>query len=372
MKRKYKFLSCITGISVAILGFYNISYAQLLMGGDAFYEFRINPYSDIKYFLDTSSTSKYTAHTDAYNNAISKFDNIDGTNISFKQVNNKEDALIEFGSVNSPKEEWVGIAKIAYNEFTKPVPKVTGSSVFLNEYNIVTSNLNNNHIFEIALHELGHTFGLIHQNQSYDNDTIMAPYIIQRKEGRTDLTTADKQNIISAYPTIYDWKNHWAKETIKIFLDKGYVSGYGEGIVKPDNPVTRAEFVTILNNVFGLTESSNKVFSDTTTHWAKESIDIAVTKGICQGKSSTMFDPNGHITREEAAVMVANYKQLSDWDLDKLSTYKDAYKVSTWAKNYVEATIENGYMNGYSDGTYKPKGKLTRAEAMVILNRIDK
>ena len=167
-----------------------------------------------------------------------------------------------------------------------------------------------------------------------------------------------------------DIKNHWAKSTIKDFVDKGYVNGYSDNTFKPNNDITRAEFVVIVNNVFGLTKSSGKIFNDTKSHWAKSAIDIAITNGVCSGKSTTEFKPNDKITREEASVIISNYKKISDINLDKLNKYKDANKVSSWAKSSVEGMIENGYMGGYSDNTFRPKDKITRAEAVVTLSRV--
>jgi len=69
--------------------------------------------------------------------------------------------------------------------------------------------------------------------------------------------------------------------------------------------------------------------------------------------------------------MIANYKKLADINHDKLNKYKDKSQVSSWAKNSVEGMIEREYMSGYSDGTFKPKGKITRAEAVVTLSRVN-
>ena len=80
--------------------------------------------------------------------------------------------------------------------------------------------------------------------------------------------------------TLNDVRGHWADETITKMVGEKVIAGYPDGTFKPDNSITRAEFVSILNNVFGLTKSSGKVFSDTKTHWAKISIDIAVTNGV--------------------------------------------------------------------------------------------
>ena len=125
-----------------------------------------------------------------------------------------------------------------------------------------------------------------------------------------------------------DTKGHWAEAEISKFNDLGYISGYEDKTFKPNNSVTRAEFVKILNNVFGLTKSSGIVFTDTENHWAKNEIDIAVTNGVCKGKSTTEFKPNDSITREEAALMISNYEKLEDDNHNKLNAFNDAENVS--------------------------------------------
>lgn len=168
-----------------------------------------------------------------------------------------------------------------------------------------------------------------------------------------------------------DTSKHWAKHEIEKFYGKDYIGGYEDNTFRADNKITRAEFVKIFNKYFGLINSSGKEFKDTKQHWAKHDIDVAVTNGVCNGKTQTEFKPNDFITREEAAVMIANYKKIADINLDKLSKYNDANKVSDWAKSSIEGNIENGYLGGYSDNTIKPKNNITRAEAVVMISRVN-
>lgn len=169
-----------------------------------------------------------------------------------------------------------------------------------------------------------------------------------------------------------DIKGHWAESQIINFVSNGYVGGYPDSTFRPNNSITRAEFVKIFNKYFGLTKTSGKVFNDTTTHWAKSEIDIAVTNGVANGVSATEFKPDEPITREQAAVMICNYKKISDKNHDKINKYSDKGNVSSWAKDSVEGVIEKGYMSGYSDNTFRPKNNITRAEAVVTLSRIIK
>ena len=167
-----------------------------------------------------------------------------------------------------------------------------------------------------------------------------------------------------------DIKGHWAESQINEFISNGHINGYNDGTFKPNNSITRAEFVKIFNKYFGLTKTSGKVFNDTKNHWAKIEIDIAVTNGVCNGVSETEFRPNDPITREQAAKMISNYMKLDDSNHDKLDKYSDKNKVSSWALNSVEGIIEKGYMNGYEDKTFRPNNSITRAEAVVTLSRV--
>lgn len=192
--------------------------------------------------------------------------------------------------------------------------------------------------------------------------------IVIKTDGNT--ATINGNNVdTSGMPS--DITGHWAESQIKDFISKGYLNGYPDGTFKPQASIKRAEFVKILNKVFGLTTKSGKVFDDTVWHWAKDEIDIAVTNGVCQGTSSTTFEPDAPITREAAAKMIANYKKISDTHHNKINGYNDGSQTANWAINEVEAILEAGYMNGYSDtNTFKPKNNITRAEAVVTLGRV--
>ena len=169
-----------------------------------------------------------------------------------------------------------------------------------------------------------------------------------------------------------DINGHWAYNQIYDFMNKGYINGYPDGTFRPENSITRAEFVKILNKTFNLRNGSGKVFNDTVNHWAKKEIDIAVTNGVCNGTSSTTFEPDTPITREQAAKMISNYKRIADTYHNRIDSYGDGWTVSIWAKDAVESMLEAGYMNGYAeDNTFRPLKNITRAEAVVTLGRVE-
>ncbi|MDU5021912.1 MAG: S-layer homology domain-containing protein, partial [Clostridiales bacterium] len=95
-----------------------------------------------------------------------------------------------------------------------------------------------------------------------------------------------------------------------------------------------------------------------------------VTNGVCKGMSNEEFSPDKPITREQASLMISNYKKIADYNYDKINRFADKLEISDWAKSGVEGVLEKGYMNGYPDNTFKPQSNITRAEAVVTLSRV--
>ena len=201
--------------------------------------------------------------------------------------------------------------------------------------------------------------------------------IVIKTDGNSATINGEKVNLVETenntnQTILNDIKGHWAESNITNFISNGYINGYADGTFKPNNSITRAEFIKIFNKYFGLTKTSGKVFNDTKTHWAKTEIDIAVTNGVANGVSKNEFNPDAPITREQAATMISNYKNLADSNHEEIYNFKDKNQISSWAKDAVEGVVERSYMNGYSDKTFKAKSNITRAEAVVTLSRVHK
>lgn len=169
-----------------------------------------------------------------------------------------------------------------------------------------------------------------------------------------------------------DIKSHWALEEINEFVNKGYISGYSDNTFRPNEKITRAEFITIVNKVFGFTEKGTENFEDVSDiDWFYKDILVAMKVGYINGYKDNTFRPNEYITREEAAKIINNIHQEEHSNFDKVSGFIDKEEISTWAIESIESMLENGYMKGYKDNTIKPKNKITRAEAVCLLNEID-
>lgn len=163
---------------------------------------------------------------------------------------------------------------------------------------------------------------------------------------------------------------HWAYASINQLCQKGAVSGYKDGSFRPDDPITRAEFITILVKALDLHATATaQNFSDTANHWAQENIATAASLGIAGGYADGSFKPDELITREQMAVMAVKAAGVTAGFGE--TAFTDNEEISFWAKGSVLAAVDAGIMTGYPDNTFRPQGNATRAEAVcVILNLI--
>ena len=181
------------------------------------------------------------------------------------------------------------------------------------------------------------------------------------------ISKKNEQGILPEEPEIIvkDIKGHWAEKDIIKLVNKKAVSGYPDGNFLPEQPITRAEFAVTLVKAYGLPLSEGKIFKDSGNHWAKDYIATANAGNIISGYNDDSFGPEDQITREQMAVMINN---AAKFDADGMSViFTDNNDISEWAKNAVERVAGNKVINGYPDGTFKPKQSTTRAEAVTVI-----
>jgi len=164
-----------------------------------------------------------------------------------------------------------------------------------------------------------------------------------------------------------DLVGHWASGSIMDLVELGVIQGYPDNSFRPDKKITRAEFVTLIIKALHLQGSADKGFADTTTHWAQDAISTVAGLGIVNGYSDNTFGPDELVTREQMATMVVRAAQIADSDSN--ISFSDGAEISSWARSALAAAITNGLLNGYLDGTLKPKGNTTRAEAATLIER---
>ena len=140
---------------------------------------------------------------------------------------------------------------------------------------------------------------------------------------------------------------------------------------RPNESITRAEFIKIVNRKFNFTEVTDVIFTDVNKDaWYYEEVKKAVKAGYIQGNGDNTFAPNNPITREEVAVIITSIMNNKQENLDKICWYKDYYMISSWATSSLEGAVSNGYM-GVLDTHIRPKDNITRAESVVVLQRVE-
>ena len=167
-----------------------------------------------------------------------------------------------------------------------------------------------------------------------------------------------------------DTETHWASDTINKFENYKIVTGYDDNTFKPDDCMTRAEFITVINKILGSEAESAKYIPDISRDdWYYHEIRKAVKLGIVQGDDQGYIHPNAPITREEAVVILGRAFKIKNAYTIKTSS-ADAYAISKWARGEFYAAVNYGYISGYEDQTLRPQGTITRAEVITIISRI--
>ena len=150
-----------------------------------------------------------------------------------------------------------------------------------------------------------------------------------------------------------------------------YVIGYPDGKVHPEGNISRAETATIFFRLLkadirdgNLTADND--FSDVSDgQWHNKAISTMAKLGIVKGRRADRFDPDASITRAEFAAICARFNTKP---VENSGSFSDIS--GHWAENEIERAAAFGWISGYPDGTFHPDARITRAEAMTMINRV--
>lgn len=169
----------------------------------------------------------------------------------------------------------------------------------------------------------------------------------------------------------------WYHDYVYDLVYRGVVNGMTATTYEPAGTLTRAQFVKLLACSLEEAETlktyeGQHPFTDSEGHWAETYIAWAKDKGIVEGVSTTEFDPEAPITREQMATIFGRYALKQGIVLPKdaapAESFPDADKISEYAREFVELMRIAGILNGYEDGTFRPQGNATRAEAAKLFS----
>ena len=188
---------------------------------------------------------------------------------------------------------------------------------------------------------------------------------VSKKDVSTSSSMSDKnaktvKNSRSKTPSMLNGKDHFA-----------YIVGYPDKTVHPQSSITRAEVATIFFRL--LTEETRTANATKTNNyadvssdkWYNQAVSTLSAMGIIKGDSRGNFNPNAPITRAEFAAIAARFDKTEDV---AAASFGDV--AMHWAKPEISVAANNGWINGYTDGTFHPDSKITRAEAMAMINRV--
>lgn len=150
-----------------------------------------------------------------------------------------------------------------------------------------------------------------------------------------------------------------------------YVIGYPDGKVHPEGNISRAETATIFFRLLkadirdGNLTADNE-FSDVSDgQWHNKAVSTMAKLGIVKGRRADRFGPNASITRAEFAAICARFSTRT---VENSGSFSDIS--GHWAENEIERAAAFGWISGYPDGTFHPDARITRAEAMTMINRV--
>jgi hypothetical protein len=166
--------------------------------------------------------------------------------------------------------------------------------------------------------------------------------------------------------------NQWYTKYVKWAAENAVVTGYPDDTFRPNNTMTRAEFVQVLYSLAGKPAvAATTAFTDVAAgDWYVKAVSWAVSTGITSGVGGGEFAPGGSVTREQAVAFLYKYAKLKGDNADYSGvalTFGDKADISDWAIPAVQWSAANKIVGGYPDGTFGPRNTATRAEVVTIL-----
>lgn len=189
-----------------------------------------------------------------------------------------------------------------------------------------------------------------------------------------------KNPIVAPSITFADISAHENRAAIEALAARGIVAGYNANSFGPNDTMTRAQFATMVVRALGLPLQTTDTFTDVTPDaWYAAFVGSAYTYEITSGKTATLFDPNGTITRQEAAVMVARAAKLCGMDtgletyeiLNAIAQFGDYVTIGAWARESMAFCYSEGILD-QNDLNVNPFRPILRCEmAQMLYNLLD-
>ena len=222
--------------------------------------------------------------------------------------------------------------------------------------------------------------GTSYKDESYSSGTTVTLDKAPTRESYTftgwyaDKALTDKISSIkmTSNKTVYaGWTATGVPDMLNGDDHYAYVVGYSDGTVRPNANISRAEVATIFfrllkEEVRDGNLTAENTFADVTDgQWHNKAISTMAKLGVVKGRRADSFDPDASITRAEFAAICARFNTKP---VENSGSFSDIF--GHWAENEIERAAAFGWISGYPDGTFRPDARITRAEAMTMINRV--
>jgi len=165
-----------------------------------------------------------------------------------------------------------------------------------------------------------------------------------------------------------DVTNHWARTEIMDLAGKGVINGFPDGTYRPENPVTREQFANLVVRLLETATATEAIFADVpTSKWSNAAVTAAVARGIIvPSEYGETLGAEEAITREEAALWMV--RALGVGLEERQTTFEDNGSIKH--KSEIAAAVEIGLIMGMPGNLFAPGGSTTRAQAAVLITRM--
>lgn len=197
------------------------------------------------------------------------------------------------------------------------------------------------------------------------------PAIVIKPDTETTDKPADTDKPVTPQKGFRDVSDsHWAKSFITTLSELGVISGFEDGSFRPNDAVTREQFVKMIVEMFKLENNGEmKNFADVSvSHWAKNYIEAAVANEIISGMSDGVFGIGKELSRQDAAVIIVRTANKLGIKLEGNASidFNDEDEFGSYAKESIDSLVKAGIINGI-DGKFVPNGAITRCQCAKIL-----
>ena len=222
--------------------------------------------------------------------------------------------------------------------------------------------------------------GTAYKDERYSSGTVVTLDKVPIRESYTftgwyadkELTQKISSIKMTSDKTVYaGWKATGVPDMLNGDDHYAYVIGYPDGNVRPQGNISRAEVATIFFRLLkaevrdGNLTAENTFTDVTDGQWHNKAVSTMAKLGIVKGRRADRFDPDASITRAEFAAICARFNTKP---VENSSSFSDIS--GHWAENEIERAAAFGWISGYPDGTFHPDARITRAEAMTMINRV--